>query len=218
MGGYLVYGAAASGSVPVEAALTLLGVPYEVVERPTWEKAAADAIEEINPLRQVPALVTPEGELITESAAILIWLADRHPQSGLSPAPDAPERARFLRWMSYISAQIYGLYWIRDAPSRLADGDAAQAQITQRTAARIIDCWRMMEAQLAPGRYLLGDTLTVLDLYACVVSRFGPRRRAVAKVAPCIAEVLARVDADPRLTAFWAARYPFEKGWDVPEA
>lgn len=120
--------------------------------------------------------------------------------------------------MSYISAQIYGLYWVRDQPSRLANTTAGKALITRRTAARIIDCWRMMEAQLAPGRYLLGDTLTVLDLYACVVSRFGPRRRAVAKVAPRIAEVLARVDADPRLTALWAARYPFEKGWDVPEA
>ena len=89
---YTVYGAAGSGSVPVEAALTLIGAPFEVVEAVTWEgEAERDKVAAVNPMRQIPALVTPEGETITESAAILIWLAERHPEAALGPEPLSAE-------------------------------------------------------------------------------------------------------------------------------
>jgi GST-like protein len=213
---YTIYGALGSGSVPVEATLTLLGQPYAVIEAPTWEGESEQAkVAVVNPLKQIPALVTPAGETITESAAILIWLADRHPQAGLSPAPGAPERAQFLRWMTFIPASIYSLFWVRDEPSRLVGDDAEmQAKVKAATAERILDCWAMMESQLTPGRYLLGEQMTVLDLYIAVISRWGPRRVRFYEVAPRMAEVVRRVDADPRLAAFWAERFPFFDGWE----
>ncbi|MGR4862511.1 glutathione S-transferase family protein [Caulobacter sp. LARHSG274] len=213
---FTLFGAVGSGSVPVEAAMTLIGLPYQVVEAPTWEGPAQQAkVAGVNPLRQIPALVTPDGETITESAAILIWLADRYPQAGLAPAPDSPLRAQYLRWMVFVPAAIYSLFWVRDDPSRLGGPDLdAQARIKAATADRIADCWGMMESQLTPGRYLLGDDLTVLDLYVAVVSRWGPRRRRFYEVAPKMSQVVRRVDADPRLTAFWAERFPFFDGWE----
>ena len=219
--GYLVYGAAGSGSTPVEATLTLLGEPYRVVERAVWEDAAAAAeVAKVNPLRQVPALVLPPndsgaGELMTESAAILIYLADSHPGSGLSPAVGSPLRPRFLRWMAYIAAQIYALYWIRDDITRLAADKAHEHVLRERTAARISACWTMMELQAPPaGRFMLGDEISVLDLYLAVVSRWGPRRRGFYAAAPRLGEVARHVDADPRLAAFWAERFPFAEGWE----
>jgi len=213
---YTIYGALGSGSVPVEATLTLLGQPYAVVEAPTWEGAAQQAkVAGVNPLKQVPALVTPDGETITESAAILIWLADRFPQARLAPSPDSPLRGQFLRWMVFVPASIYSLFWVRDDPSRLGGPDPkVQARIKAATADRIAACWGMMDSQLDPGRYLLGDDLTVLDLYVAVVSRWGPRRRRFYEAAPKMSEVVRRVDADPRLADFWEARFPFVEGWE----
>ena len=213
---YTIYGALGSGSVPVEATLTLLGQPHAVVEAPTWEGEAQQAkVAGVNPLRQIPALVTPAGETITESAAILIWLADSHPEARLAPSLDSPLRAQFLRWMVFVPASIYSLFWVRDDPSRLAGPDPeVQARVKAATAERIADCWAMMESQITPGRYLLGDEMTVLDLYVAVVSRWGPRRRRFHDVAPRMGEVVRRVDADPRLAAFWAERFPFVEGWE----
>jgi len=219
---FTLFGALGSGSVPVEAAMTLIGLPYRVVEAPTWEGPAQQAkLEGVNPLKQIPALVTPDGETITESAAILIWLADNHPEAGLAPGLDSPLRAQFLRWMVFVPAAIYALFWVRDDPSRLAGPDPqAQARIKAATAERIADCWGMMESQLAPpmeaggGRYLLGDELSVLDLYVAVVSRWGPRRRRFYEVAPRMSQAVRRVDADPRLAALWAERFPFFDGWE----
>lgn len=212
---YVVHGAAGSGSVPVEATLTLLGLPYRVVENAPWaSREAADAVGQVNRLRQVPAVILPGGELMTESAAILIHLADRHPQSRIAPAPDAPARAQFLRWMSYLPAQIYSMFWVRDEPSRLAADAAAEKVILERTAQRIADCWRMMDEQVAPGDYILGDALSVLDLYVAVMSRWTPRRKVFYQVAPKLTAVVRRVDADPRLAEFWARRMPFEGAWE----
>ena len=219
---FTIFSALGSGGVPVEAAMSLIGLPYEIVEAPTWEGEAQQAkVAAINTLKQIPALVTPAGETITESAAILIWLADRYPEARLGPALDDPTRAQFLRWMTFIPASIYSLFWISDEPSRLAGPDAGlQARIKAAIKERIVDCWAMMESQITPfsekigGRYLLGDELSVLDLYVTVLSRWGPRRVRFYEAAPRMSEVVRRVDADPRLVEFWAERFPFFEGWE----
>lgn len=211
--GYLVYGALGSGSVPVEAALTLIGAPYRVEEIVTYESEdERRRMAPHNPMRQVPVLVTPEGETITESAAILIWLAERHPEARLAPPPGDPRRARFLRWMCFIPAAIYSIYWTRDVPSRLVGDDPqAQTELLARTLERISDCWAVMESQVEPvGDFLLGDAVSVLDLYMAVVSRWRPLRPRFHEVAPRLGQVARRVDALPELKAFWAERFPFE--------
>ena len=207
----MVYGQRGTGSVPVEATLLLLGEPYRLVERAPTEKPEAGDISDaemarLNPMQQVPALVLPNGELMTESAAILIHLADSHPAACLSPAPGDPKRPAFLRWMTYVSAQIYGQVWARDDPGRLAADEAHKAVILARTAERMAHCWRIMDAQVSPGRYILGGDLSVLDLYVTVVSCWGPRRPRFYQEAPKLTEVVRRVDQDPRLAAFWAER------------
>jgi GST-like protein len=71
-----------------------------------------------------------------------------------------------------------------------------------------------MDAQLQPDRYLIGNELTVLDLYVAVVSRFGPRRTRFYEAAPKMAPVVRRVDAEERLGDFWPRRFPFDDGWE----
>lgn len=211
-----VYGAEGSGSVPGEAVLTLLGIPYRVIEAVTWvEQAAQERVAAVNPQRQVPAIVLPSGEIMTESAAILIYLADLYPEAGLAPRPADPQRAQFLRWMVYVSSAIYALYWVKGDPMRFALRPEDGPALVDRVHDRIAACWRMMDEQIAPGRYILGDQMTVLDLYVTVISRFGPWRNRFYRTAPKLAEIVRRVDADPRLAEFWAKRFPFEDGWEV---
>jgi GST-like protein len=211
---YIVHGAQGSGSIPVEAALTLLDLPYKVVESTILTGEGDEALAALNPMRQVPALVLPGGELMTESAAILTWLADDHPEARLSPTMASAARPAFLRWMAFVSAAIYALCWVADEPARVADDPAAGAQVKARLAERVADCWAMMDAGVDPGRYVLGNDLTVLDLYVTVISRWRPGRRRFYAAAPKLARIVRRVDADPRLAAFWAERFPFTDGWE----
>ncbi len=211
--GLTVYGAQGSGSVAVEAALTLLDIPYRLVEGATWaEEQARTRVAGANPMRQIPTLVFGNGEVMTESAAILTWLADLHPAARLAPPPMDPLRRPFLRWMAYVSSAIYALHWIKPDVGRIGAPPEAREAMVQAVHERIAYCWQAMDAQLTPGRHLLGEELTVLDLYVTVVSRFGPWRPRFYEVAPRMTPVVRRVDGDPRLAAFWAARYPLEEG------
>ncbi len=211
-GGYLLYGAPGTGAVAVEAALTLAGAAYEVVDAPADAGSAGVAPE--TPMRQVPALTFPNGEMLTESAAILIRIAELNPKAGLAPGPEAPTRGAYLRWMSFVSAAIYAHYWLKDDPFRLVSDGSLHEAVNANIEQRISECWAVMERETTPGRYILGDDLSVLDLYVAVVSRFRPRRQRFYAAAPRLGEAIRRVDADPRLAALWAERYPFLEGWD----
>jgi len=216
MGGpYIVYGSPGSGSVPVEAALTLIGAPYQVIGETVLRDVARNPdVFKVNPLGQVPVLVLPDGEVMSESAAILIWLADRHPEARLAPPPADRRRAAFLRWMAYVSSAIYGLAWVRGDPMRLVSDPGQVEVVLSRIADRRAQCWRWMDAQIAAGRFLLGDALSVLDLYVATVSRWSPRRTRFYREAPKMAEIVRRVDTEPRLAELWATRFPFHQGWE----
>jgi len=204
-----LYGAQASGSIAVEATLTLLGVPYSLVEGATWaQEEARERVAPANPMRQIPTLVMPDGEVMTESAAILIYLADLYSNMGLAPTPGEARRRQFLRWMVYVSSAIYSLHWIKPDVKRIGAPETARASVVNAVHDRIAFCWSNMDRQLEPGRYLLGDDLSVLDLYVAVVSRFGPWRDRFYEVAPHMTPVVRRVDEDPRLTALWRERFP----------
>jgi GST-like protein len=211
-GEFVVHGERGWGNVAVEAALTLIGAPYRVVDTgATGPKRPPATIT-----AQVPVLELPSGEIMTESAAILIWLADAYPIARLAPAIDSPMRPAFLRWMTFVAASIYALYWVKDDPARVVDGEAAKAQVKARLAERIVRGWALMEAGITPGTWLLGGEITVLDLYVTVVSRWTPRPRLHSQIAPKIAGVVRRVEAHPRLAALWAERFPI--GLDPDEA
>ena len=107
------------------------------------------------------------------------------PAARLAPGVDDAARGAFLRWMSFVASAIYAHYWLKDDPARLVPGAEAAAAIEAGLNARIAACWGVMERGLSPGRYLLGDELSVLDLYVAVVSRFRPRRRSIRARCYC---------------------------------
>jgi GST-like protein len=205
----LLYGAPASGAVAVEAALTLAGLPYQLVDGETWvDPAARERVAPANAMRQLPTLVFPDGEVMTESAAILLYLADLHPALRLAPRPEDPKRRQFLRWMLYVSSAIYALHWIKPDVRRIGVPPSMRQEVVDAVHERIAFCWSHLDSQLSPGPWLLGEDLSVLDLYVAVVSRFGPWRERFHQVAPRMTPTILAVDAHPPLQALWARRFP----------
>ena len=99
-----LYGAKGSGAAAVEAALLIAAQPFKWVQAATWEPGPGlEALKRVNPLAQIPTLVLDDGTVMTESAAILIWLGLRHPGSGLLP----PEPAQAIRGLTFIAANCY---------------------------------------------------------------------------------------------------------------
>jgi len=203
-----IHGYKGWGSVVIETACELLGETYELKEvEPGKPGPALDALLALNPLGQVPTVVLPDGTIMTESVAILLWLLERHPQSTLAPPPGDPRRPVFLRWLVFFVASIYPMYTVGDYPDRWVKDEAAQKELKEATVQRTLECWRTIERGLEPGTYLLGDTMTMLDVYAAMMSRWRPGREKIRAVAPrCIAAV-ERAEAHPVLARILSVHF-----------
>jgi len=110
---YTLYGKKGSGSASAQAALGIIGAPCRIVETASWEQNEAFAeLLKLNPLGQIPTLVLPDGSVLTESAAILIHLAQK---SGQFLPQDPQARYLTLEWLMFQIANIGPMYGQADA-------------------------------------------------------------------------------------------------------
>ncbi|MEP7126141.1 MAG: glutathione S-transferase family protein [Byssovorax sp.] len=202
-------GAVGCGSAIVEAALELAQVPYrlEMLDEPWNEGDARERLRAVNPLLQVPTLLLPGGAVMTETAAMVLYLADLAPEAGLVPAAGEAARPAFLRWLVYLVASLYPSFTYGDVPSRYVSEKAAQDQLRASTDAQREAMWRQVEGAAA-GPWFLGERLSAIDLYLWAMVRWRPRRPWFTAEAPKIAAIAAALDADPRLAGVKARNFP----------
>jgi GST-like protein len=209
---YTLYGAKGSGSAAIEAALGLCDAQWKLVTTASWEPGEHfDELLRVNPLGLVPTLVLPDGSVMTESAAILMHLADAHPSSGLMPAGAA--RAQAQRGLVYIAAQCYAAIGIIDYPERWCTpcDDKTADRIRAGSRAKLHASWEVFAdtfpAQLPDRPFLSGSSIGALDLLAAVVSKWSGTRAHVAKARPAFHETLQRIDSHPRVAAVFAKHW-----------
>ena len=202
-----LYGIDESGSCMIEIALQRCAVAWRRVDASSWEDGeGSDALARINPLKQIPTLVTPEGQVLTESAAILIHLGLEFPASELL----AGNRAQILRGLVYIAANCYSAVGIIDYPQRWLGNvdDAAQAQLISGTRRYLHQAWVVFAEQFADQLFGPGNVPNALGIMAAAVSRWDAAREVLNNLAPGFAQTLARVDADPVVAPVFARHWP----------
>ncbi len=205
-----LYGTKGSGSAAVEAALDVAGLRYQTVDAASWKPSAGfEALRRLNPVAQIPTLVLDDGSVMSESAAILIELGLRYPESGLV-ATEAAARARQIRGLVFIAANCYAAIGILDYPDRwYPDPDeAVKAAMSARGKARLHELWAMFADQFPATPFLSGERLGALDILAATVSEWSGARAALAVSRPAFSALLARIEADPRVAAVWARHWP----------
>ena len=196
---YTLYNSDGSGSFIVEAALIMAGAEFTKIEIDTASGMHRNAeFAAINPMKQIPTLVLPGGEIMTETAAIVIYLAQQFTAKGLSPEAGTPEQARFLRWMVFMSANLYEgalrvfyteRYTTDESPAGLA-GVKAAAENSMRTACAVL------EADLARhGAWLSGPSMTLVDVYFTMIHSWTPEM-ADTSAMPKLSALAQAVRAD----------------------
>ena len=119
----MIFGDKGSGAFSAEAALAEAGAPYdfETVSLEKNEQRQPEFLA-INPSGKIPALRLPEGEIVTESLAILLTLADHFPQARLLPPQASPARGTGLSLARLHGGEIYPMVEIADYPAALRAG------------------------------------------------------------------------------------------------
>jgi glutathione S-transferase len=200
---YQLFGSNGSGSGIVELALAEIGADYELHEVALeTEQQRSSEYARLNPQRKLPTLITPEGETLTESSAIVLVLDERHPEAKLLPERATPARAQALRWLAFLAAELYPIIEICDYPGRFAP-DATTAAGVREVAQRIWrERWLVVENAIAGSPWLLGSGFCWTDVYLAVLSRWLPadwRAQHLPKV-----ERIGRAIAErERIAAVW---------------
>ncbi len=202
---YILYGDRGSGSAPVEMALAEIGAPVELRDVPLeGDHQLAEAYRRINPMGRIPTLILPDGTVVTESLAILLTLADRHPAAGLLPPPDDAGRAVALRWMALVAGEFYPCVTRGDYPERFSAEPGHAPAIRARAFEMGRAVWRLVEAEIAPAPYLLGERFCVADLYLAFLSRWMGGREWTPANCPKVEALAQAVAARPRVAPVWA--------------
>jgi GST-like protein len=205
---YLLYGDRGSGSFAVEAALCALGASFELHDvdlRAEQQRGAA--YQAVNPQRKLPALITPAGETLTESAAILIALDERHPAAGLLPPVGSRERAQALRWLLFVASELYPLIEIVDYPERFASSADAAPGVRDAARQRWSERWLLLENAISGKPWLSPHGFSFADVYIAMASRWGMTAEWRCAHLPRVEALAAAVAVRPELVAAWRRHF-----------
>jgi glutathione S-transferase len=127
----------------------------------------------VNPKGKVPALLLDDGHVLTENPAIMGYVADNHPQSGVLPAAGSYERARAQEWLAWCASSIHPAFGLIFGAGRMVDGEEAQANLKAKARANLQAQLDMYDQQLAGKPFVLGEKFSAADSYTIVFYRWA---------------------------------------------
>lgn len=165
---YTVPGSCAFAS---HVALEMAGAGYEVKLAPREGGRTAKTFYDINPKGRVPALVTQQG-VLTETPAILNYIAQTHPSANLAPMEDPWTFARIQSFCAYLCATVHVAHAHGHRGYRWADGPSSFADMTQKVPENMGQCFEMIETEMLIGPWVLGDSFSICDIYLLAIARW----------------------------------------------
>jgi glutathione S-transferase len=185
-----------SSSFVVRCALECAGAGYEVVDVHPRRREEAPGFLDANPLGRVPAL--RDGDVrISETGAVLLWIADRFPGAALAPEMGTPARADHYRWVTWCANTLHVGWWPIMAPQAFtADRDAGPG-LAARGREALARHGTHLESWLGSHEWLAGDRPGVSDLYAYMLVGWQSYYDDITLGGPAVADHHARVGALP---------------------
>jgi glutathione S-transferase len=175
-----------------EAGVVLDLERVDLGRNPHRTETSAD-FTQINPKGYVPALRLDDGQLLTEGAAIVQYLADLAPESGLAPAIGTLERYRLQEWLSFVGTELHKMFspWLFHPEHGEQAAQVARGKIALRLA--------FLDAHLDERRYLLGQRFSAADAYAFTIVRWAPLMRIDLAPFANLERYMDRIAARPKV-------------------
>lgn len=160
-----LYYAPQTCAMAVHIVLEHLGSPYQAVrlDFKSNQQRSPDYLA-INPKGRVPALVTERG-VLTETPALLLYLAQQHPDAGLAPLDDPFALAELQAVNTWLCSTVHVAHAHRPRAYRWADDAAAQAAMQAKVPQNMAECFDTLETGLLRGPWVMGERFTVADPY-----------------------------------------------------
>lgn len=207
---YVLHSDAGSGGFAVQAVLEAAGADYRLVE--VEGKSARQRTPEflrLSPLGQVPVIELPDGTVMTESAAILIHLADALAPGQLAPEAASPDRPAYLRWLVFMAVNLYGADLRLYYPQRYTTDDSGARAVKEAALAHLDAQFAIVDDAIGARAFLVSDSFSAADPYLLMLAHWHPEPGALFARHANIARVC---DATRKLACAKAAN-KFHRIW-----
>ncbi|MGY4827676.1 glutathione S-transferase family protein [Sphaerotilaceae bacterium SBD11-9] len=201
-----LYHAPGTCALASHIALEQAGARYEAV-RVDFSRNEQRSPEflRVNPKGRVPALVTERG-ILTETPAILQFIAQSFPQAGLAPLSDPYELARMNAFNSYLCATVHVAHAHGRRAARWADDAAAIAEMRRKMPQNMGDCFELIEREYLQGPWVLGEQMSVSDAYLFTIAGWLEGDGVDPARFPRVADHTRRMAALPAVARALAAQ------------
>jgi glutathione S-transferase len=199
-----LYYATGTISIAVAIALEEAGIAYDAVkvDFANAEQTKPDYLA-LNPKGRVPTLITDASDMLTETGALLDYIAALTPQSNLIPA--APEDAAHMRSvMYYLASTFHVAHAHKMRGSRWADQQSSFDDMLAKVPETMAICAAFVEAECLKGDYTCGDTLSIADPYLFIVCNWLEGDGVTVANYPKIEAFLARMEGRDSVKAMRA--------------
>jgi glutathione S-transferase len=199
------YYAPQSCALASHIALEEAGAKYEPVkvDFARNEQRQAEFLQ-VNPKGRVPALATADG-ILTETPAILFYIAQTHPAAGLAPLDDPFTLGRIQAFNSYLCSTVHVAHAHRMRGYRWADDPVALADMKRKVPQNVADCFALIETEMFSGPFVMGDRYTICDPYLYTLATWLEGDGVDPARFPKILAHRARMAARPAVQAVAAA-------------
>lgn len=193
-----------AGSAAIEAILAECGAAFKVIDVPKEADGSAPAsLLRLNPRGEVPTLMLADDSIMTESAAIAIYLADLYPQANLAPTINGAQRPRYLRWILYFATAVYMADLRMYYSERYSTKPSHAAGIKAKAISDMELDFDIFAHDLGRGPFILGETLSAADIYVAMLVSWAPDIPALFARHPNIKAHYELVAARPHVATVW---------------
>jgi glutathione S-transferase len=189
-----LYYAPGACSLSPHIVATEAGIPVELekVDLANHKTESGQDFTAINPKGYVPTLRLDDGSILTEGPAIVQYLADQKPATGLAPAAGTLERYRLQEWLTFIGTELHKTF---GTLFNKASGEDAKQTANTNIAKRL----SYLNDQLTNRQFLLGSNFTVADAYAFTIVNWTNFVGIDLKPYPNVQAYMARIGARPKV-------------------
>lgn len=150
----------------------------------------------VNPKARVPALVTERG-ILTETPAMLVFIAQSFPAARLAPIEDPFALAEVQAFNSYLCSTVHIAHAHRMRGYRWADDPAALEAMKKKVPQSVGECFGLIEREMLRGPWVMGDAYTVCDMYLFTLAQWLEADGVDLARLPRVAEHRRRVSENP---------------------
>ena len=201
---YTLHWSADSGAFAPHAMLSEVGADFQLVEVNLGSNQHyTPEFLAINPRAQVPVLTLPDGTLMTESVAMMMHLADCHPESGLMPGLGKTERAIAYRWLLFGAVNLYETGCRIGDTHHYSENESDYEGIRAKALGDLDRYWDMVAEAVGEGPFLLGERCSVADICFLMLSQWHPDLDGLSARHPSLTTLRAAARDRPAIDKIW---------------